>query len=38
MAAKKTTAKPKMAFYWASSCGMRDYITELGMRLVDVAR
>ena len=37
MAAKKTTAKPKMAFYWASSCGGCEItITELGMRLVDV--
>lgn len=30
-------AKPKMAFYWASSCGGCEItITELGMRLVDV--
>lgn len=30
-------AKPKLAFYWASSCGGCEItITELGMRLVDV--
>ena len=47
MAAKKTvknglskpqgTTKPKLAFYWAASCGGCEItITELGMRLVDV--
>jgi F420-non-reducing hydrogenase small subunit len=43
MAAKTTqkispkAAKPKLAFYWASSCGGCEItITELGMRLVDV--
>jgi len=30
-------AKPKLAFYWASSCGGCEItITELGMRLIDV--
>ena len=43
MAAKPTKptktpgAKPKLAFYWAASCGGCEItITELGMRLVDV--
>jgi F420-non-reducing hydrogenase small subunit len=32
------TAKPKLAFYWAASCGGCEItITELGMRLVDVS-
>jgi F420-non-reducing hydrogenase small subunit len=31
------TAKPKLAFYWAASCGGCEItVTELGMRLVDV--
>jgi len=35
---KTTTQKPKLAFYWASSCGGCEItITELGMRLVDLA-
>jgi len=37
--AKKTAAKdkPKLAFYWAASCGGCEItITELGMRLIDV--
>ena len=30
-------AKPKLAFYWAASCGGCEItVTELGMRLVDV--
>jgi len=30
-------AKPKLAFYWAASCGGCEItITELGMRLIDV--
>ena len=43
MAAKRTTPnskenKPKLAFYWAASCGGCEItITELGMRLVDVS-
>jgi len=29
--------KPKLAFYWAASCGGCEItITELGMRLIDV--
>jgi F420-non-reducing hydrogenase small subunit len=33
-----TKAKPKLAFYWAGSCGGCEItITELGMRLVDVS-
>lgn len=39
MTKAKTTrpAKPKLAFYWAASCGGCEItITELGMRLVDV--
>jgi F420-non-reducing hydrogenase small subunit len=36
-AKKSATAKPKLAFYWAASCGGCEItITELGMRLVDV--
>jgi len=32
------TSKPKLAFYWAASCGGCEItITELGMRLVDVS-
>jgi len=32
------TAKPKLAFYWAASCGGCEItVTELGMRLVDVS-
>lgn len=32
------TAKPKLAFYWAASCGGCEItITELGMRLVDIS-
>ncbi len=32
------TAKPKLAFYWAASCGGCEItITELGMRLVDLS-
>jgi F420-non-reducing hydrogenase small subunit len=32
------TTKPKLAFYWAASCGGCEItITELGMRLVDVS-
>ena len=35
--AKPQAAKPKLAFYWAASCGGCEItITELGMRLVDV--
>lgn len=31
------TAKPKLAFYWAASCGGCEItLTELGMRLIDV--
>jgi len=34
----KKTAKPKLAFYWAASCGGCEItITELGMCLVDVS-
>ena len=37
-AVKKKPAKPKLAFYWAASCGGCEItITELGMRLVDVS-
>jgi len=37
MAKSKSTPKPKLAFYWAASCGGCEItITELGMRLVDV--
>ena len=33
----KKNAKPKLAFYWASSCGGCEItVTELGMRLVEV--
>ncbi len=33
----KGSAKPKLAFYWAASCGGCEItVTELGMRLVDV--
>jgi F420-non-reducing hydrogenase small subunit len=36
--AKKTTAKPRLAFYWAASCGGCEItITELGMRLVELS-
>ena len=35
--ARPKAAKPKLAFYWAASCGGCEItITELGMRLVDV--
>jgi F420-non-reducing hydrogenase small subunit len=34
----KTAAKPRLAFYWAASCGGCEItITELGMRLVDLS-
>jgi len=34
---KAVAAKPKLAFYWAASCGGCEItVTELGMRLVDV--
>jgi len=33
----KGSVKPKLAFYWAASCGGCEItVTELGMRLVDV--
>ena len=36
-AAKPKISKPKLAFYWAASCGGCEItITELGMRLIDV--
>ena len=36
--AKKTIAKPRVAFYWAASCGGCEItITELGMRLVELS-
>jgi F420-non-reducing hydrogenase small subunit len=36
-ATQAKTSKPKLAFYWAASCGGCEItITELGMRLVDV--
>jgi F420-non-reducing hydrogenase small subunit len=36
--AKKNTAKPRLAFYWAASCGGCEItITELGMRLVELS-
>jgi F420-non-reducing hydrogenase small subunit len=35
---KKNTAKPRLAFYWAASCGGCEItITELGMRLVELS-
>ena len=38
MAKKSLAIKPKLAFYWAASCGGCEItITELGMRLVDLS-
>jgi F420-non-reducing hydrogenase small subunit len=38
MARKTLSVKPKMAFYWAASCGGCEItITELGMRLIEVS-
>jgi F420-non-reducing hydrogenase small subunit len=37
MAGSKANGKPKLAFYWAASCGgCETTITELGMRLIAV--